>query len=504
MSTGSALPPAVGRWLLTSVVLVVVLLMSNHALSTGRLPTLIGVAMLPFMLLFFNNINWWFIAIIGLFNSWIYVPGLPPFLMAFHILAAGIVPVLLAARCMKRPAYPHLLTELFFPLLYAAIILVTILVRGFGVRLLGGSAWGGARYVHLLCGLAFYTVSDNVTLTPKQWRWTVIAFFGSALLPSIAELVFLLSKGQIHHLYYVIRVERVSAVQSLRVILGGQGIMRLQVSKYIAFLFVMFVALYRYDGRKRILIQGTCALAFLFAGLSGHRSAILYLVCFIPLVTYYLTGKVPWRIFIIYSVGLVVTVVLLNFVVSILPLAAQRSISWIPFVDVSFDASSSAASTTRWRFAVWRRLLSRLPDYWLIGRGFVFSPQVAQTEVRTFWHSIDWAVATHNYHSGPLSLLIDVGIPGFLAGCGIMIGAITRHLKQLRNVWADAKLARYHHVILASLTVNVLRFFLVHGDASNSIVQFLVVLTILEGLVRTNRKLLDDAAQPPSEIKAHP
>jgi len=68
-------------------------------------------------------------------------------------------------------------------------------------------------------------------------------------------------------------------------------------------------------------------------------------------------------------------------------------------------------------------------------------------------------------------------------------------------LWPDPRMARLHIAILASVCVDVFRFFVVYGHASDSMVALMIQFIILNGLYCTNRALL---AGDPTMLEASP
>jgi hypothetical protein len=109
---------------------------------------------------------------------------------------------------------------------------------------------------------------------------------------------------------------------------------------------------------------------------------------------------------------------------------------------------------------------------------------------------IDWAIITHNYHSGPLSLLIDLGVPGFVTGSLLAVGGLVKQWRRLSMPWVTPPLARLHAVLLASYAVELVRFFIIGGDASHVIVIFLVSQMLMDVIYRANLSTLAPMTTP--------
>jgi hypothetical protein len=495
MNSVSVPSEALKRTIILGLGLVLAPLFTYYGFMRGGGWPLMAVAVAPFFIMMISRLSAWFIIVVGLFYSWIYIPGLPRALSLFYVMAASMLPVLVASRAMRPPVYRSGRLTRAMAYGYTAVILVTMYVRGFGIKAFGGESWGGASYIQLLITLGFFLLSESVIISQKQWRLALALYFAASLLPSIAEITFLLSKGQSYWMYYFIRPDGISALGNLNVMLGGRGVLRFQISKYIAMIFVMCLALFPFRGKYRFWIAVSCLIAFGFAGLSGHRTMVLYLLLLMPLLMFFTTRRVPVRLLLTYGMGLAFLILALHMFGSHLPIAFQRAFSWVPFADISVTARESAVGTTRWRFEVWKQVLTYLPDSWLVGRGLIFDSYEYYSAARSSQATIEWAVITHNYHNGPLSLLIDLGIFGFIFGSGILFSTLSRHLRLLKTPWANETLTRYHRVLLASFCVDVFRFYAVHGDAASSFIDFLVQISLLECLYRTNQQALQEAAE---------
>lgn len=457
--------------------------------SSGNMSILFALVGVPILIYLINHKEVWLLLVFGSFYSWLYLPGLPASLSLFYILSAVLVPVLIASRCLVRTKYPVGRLTFFSVCGYLAVLLITMKVRGFGIKLFGGGTWGGADYVHLIIIIFLYMFHDTILFNKKYWKIALILFFGAGLIPSLAEIIFIFSKGSSTFLYHFVRPEGVSALGSLSAMTQQSGVLRLQVSKYIGYLFPMFLALFPFSKRYRKYIILAGAIAILSVGMSGHRSAVLYFSLLIPAFVYTTNRRISPRSIALVFVVLFSSVVFVHFTAEYMPLAFQRAISWIPFADVAPDARASAASTLSWRMELWKILWRMVPDYMAMGRGFAFDALAMSTHAGQRLGSIDWAIITHNYHSGPLSLLVDLGLAGFVFGTLIFITGVFTQMGFRRRVWFSKTLSRYHALLLASFSVDILRFYVIHGNAASSVVAALIQLAMMEGIVRTDMML---------------
>src|SRR3954464_11985464 len=101
-----------------------------------------------------------------------------------------------------------------------------------------------------------------------------------------------------------------------------------------------------------------------------------------------------------------------------LPLSMQRSLSILPF-EVSPVARYDAEATTEWRLKMWRYLLPEVPKHLWKPKGYALDPtelyMINEGVRRGIGDDIDMAIASGTYHSGPLTLVLGLGIWGVLA-----------------------------------------------------------------------------------------
>lgn len=453
----------------------------------------------PVIVLAINQLPMCIIILIGSFHSWLYVPGFPVSMSIFYILSAGISPVLLLKRAIMPVRYPSHRSLKYLAAGYLVVVVVTMCVRGFGIRALGSDLWGGANYMNLCIALIFFLLADAVSLNFKQWRLTVALFFLAVLLPAVAEQVYVRSGGVITLLYHFIKPEGVSATASLYSYQTGSGILRFSISKSVSYLFILSVALFPFRGRYRILIGLSLGIAAVFAGLSGHRSTVLYLILLVPTCILLKMKGRGLRFLVLYACAMLCMILFLWAFGTKLPLPYQRALSWVPFATFDWQASDAASSSTQWRIELWKMLIPLMSDHWLIGRGFAFDPSALFLAEFSGWMRDELQIVTHDYHSGPISMLLDLGAFGFVFGSGLLLHGIYIHIRYRRTAWSNEHLSRLHVAVLATYCVDVFRFFFVYGHASQSIVALAVHLVILNGLYQAEREIRDQAPGVPAD-----
>jgi hypothetical protein len=156
--------------------------------------------------------------------------------------------------------------------------------------------------------------------------------------------------------------------------------------------------------------------AFGLLGLSGFRSRLLSQLVLTAAFYYFLSPN--RRAYIIKAIlaGCCLWLAVIM-VAPALPLGLQRAVSFVPGVSVSAVQALNAEHSTEWRFVIWKECLDHVPEYWLIGRGIAFNVWETVTELGAYdiQQKSQWFMfLTHSYHSGPITLLIDFGVPGLV------------------------------------------------------------------------------------------
>ena len=61
---------------------------------------------------------------------------------------------------------------------------------------------------------------------------------------------------------------------------------------------------------------------------------------------------------------------------------------------------------------MWREVLPQIPQYLLVGKGYTFS---AAEQAELMSRNIESFELVGDYHNGPLSVILPLGIPGVIA-----------------------------------------------------------------------------------------
>ncbi len=433
-------------------------------------------------------------AIITLFASDFQIPGLPNDLMISHILGIIMVGLVFLKILMKQETKAKTGGGLyrFMLIALAIVVLVTMYFRGAGFRMLGDSQWGGMRYISILVGIGMLWAVSYVSISANRLRTALKLMCIFALVPFISEVLLLMFGEKVSWISLFVRNARLSELG----INGGLGSARIYAGNLAAPIIVLFPFIVRsYSQKKHTIITGLCVfIAYAMAMFSGHRISFAAVTLF--LFGYiWLSGETskPYIVF-MSLLGALFGFVILALTVDKLPYAIQRTVSWIPFIKVNARTAVEAHSTILWRIGVWKDAVKEIPKYFWLGKGYTFDP-MAMRSLRMFGHYVrDWAKINVAYHNAHLSLLIGLGIFGYITGISSILLIFKRHFDFMKAQWQHESLKKLHLVFFIRLAVMIIVFLFIYGDAYVSIPPILFTTMILELIRQTDCREIDATA----------
>jgi 4-amino-4-deoxy-L-arabinose transferase-like glycosyltransferase len=128
-----------------------------------------------------------------------------------------------------------------------------------------------------------------------------------------------------------------------------------------------------------------------------------------------------------------------------------------------------------------------VPDYLWIGRGLAFNQidaQSASVLASDAGTQYVFLTAVHLYHNGPLWLILDLGLAGFVSGLLLMMSGIAYYGRQLRRIPMGVRWSRAY-IVFYSLFVGECIFFLSVFGAGKTFCVIIILASILEVIVRS-------------------
>ncbi len=439
----------------------------------------IALVAFPFLLLMMSNPGAWFVAIMGLERSGLIFPGIPQGLQIVHVMMTGFVALMIARNIILKP--PSIKWSLSEYAVYAFLLIigVTIAVRGFGLRALGGESWGGMGYIKLFVAAGLFLTAKYIRLNSRQIKMAIVLMLLLSFVPAISQVIFIVSGGSIYQQYMFVQAYVTGLVGSLIASETGRGVVRLQMFSGVATnLLLVSLILIPFRGAGRFFsILGVIG-AFVSAGLSGFRGNLMLIAGILVLYVIFISEKNRMLRLVQLAVPAVAIYIALIFMAESLPLPAQRAVSWFPLVETAQVARMDAEGSSQWRVEVWKLAWQEVPRYLWIGKGYALDPGLMMSpSVRR--DSILTALATQDYHNGPLSLLLVFGLPGLLVGSSFLILSSIELIRRSRTLGDDPFIRRFYYVFLARYLYLTFSFFFVFGDARDSFVQAFVLAAFL-------------------------
>ncbi len=377
---------------------------------------------------------------------------------------------------------------LFWVLGFTVVMMVTAVIRGSGLKFFGSEKWGGRPYVFIFFAVLVLIHGLLISLNKTQVKRLLYGFCFAGLFPALASIVARYGGSDILS-RFIAKADEVAQVATGLV--GEDASFRLQVANVAAIYLFLLMWLVQYSksvvSRMMMILCGI--LGIVLTGLSGHRISLLYGVvlsaCFLML-----NVRIPlWaRLMNRYTISLVGILSAMILFSSRLPLMFQRSLAWLPFMDLTGDNRIDASITSQWRIEVWRRVWEIIPDYWLLGKGFAFSSGEMLSYVNWTMNDYDFVLTSHNYHNGFINILVDLGLPGIFFTLGFIVVVFKRHYLLLAAKWNSDMLRHFHQVMLAGFCAQILVYLVVGGGVTTLVTLFFWTLMLIQ-LVRADAKL---------------
>jgi len=441
-----------------------------------------------------------------------FIQGSPYLWMAMTALSLSLS---ILQHILKRNVEFCHVPSIIKPLLFLGlVILITAkLTGGIGLRSFGGEAYGGKRYIQLFCAIAGYFAITSHRIPPARANFYVALYFLSGLtmiigslapwIPRDLHILFALFPvdstqlltGQVNMEYLRLGGLTTGAVGAMCFLLSQHGLGGLfGLREAWRFLPFQFKGGFQINQPWRIL-------TFLLIGVvimaGGYRSLTITLIIIFALLFHFerliRTPLAPTLLLL----TVLTAAVTLPFVDK-LPLTIQRSLSFLP-IDVNPLARVDAESSIEWRVKMWQEVVPSIPQYLLIGKGYSIDPRELENafELGGVGDTATSAGATvaSDFHNGPLSLLIPLGIFGVIGFLWFLFAAFRVLLNNYRNGLPEHR--RLNTFLLVYFLTKVFLFFVIFGSFQNDLALYtgLVGLSVsINGGVR--RSVLASQPQP--------
>jgi hypothetical protein len=384
-------------------------------------PTYVIMGMMGLLLVFPLLLKWHHPALVMSWNTGIvvfFLNGQPSIWMVMVALSLGIS---VLERALNSRKHFISVPEVTWPLLMLAAVAVFTaqLNGGFGLRSFGGDVYGGKKYVYLFVGIASYFALTARPI-PRERAWLYVGLFFLAETTKAIGDFYSIAPAWMNYLFYIFPPTQLPENFELGVTrLGGVGQAGMAV-------YLWLMARY---GIRGVFLEGKLwrpvlmALCVALIFLGGFRTT-LFLAVLMFVVIFFMEGlHRTWLMPIFVMVGLLAVVAIIP-LADKLPFTFQRTLAFMPFLQLDTDAKLSADSSTNWRFQMWSALLPQVPKHLLLGKGYAISPEefnemmgdtaLANGEASKVDASQGSLSLSNDYHNGMLSIVLAFGIWGVL------------------------------------------------------------------------------------------
>ncbi|MGH7992239.1 MAG: hypothetical protein ACREDQ_01895, partial [Limisphaerales bacterium] len=445
-------------------------------LLTGPLTysSLFVYGLLAFILLFPVLLRWhypllllsWNMAVVVLF-----MPGRPQVCLPMIALSLGIS---VLQRMISRESQfihvPQITLPLFFML---AVVLFTAKMTGFGLRVFGGDVYGGHKYFYLIAGILGYFALAARRTPPDRVNLYLGLYFLGGVVAVMSDIIPLLPHAA-YFLYYVFQ-PNIHFFQNMGP--GAEEIRLTGTRSMCLFIFSYMLARYGIRGLFLSHKPWRCVIfgGFFVLGLLGGFRGYIISCGLVFAIQFLLEGLHKTRLMAIFTVAGFLGALALIPLSDHLPYTFQRALTFLPY-KVSNAARLSAETSWEWRVQIWQALLPQIPQYLLVGKGYIISPQDydfvmgPDAAVHSAFAENEASALAEDFHSGPISIIIPFGIWGCLAFLWFVSAGIWAVYHNYR--YGDPALQRVNTFLLAAFVGQTIYYIFGFGDFSSDMIIF--------------------------------
>jgi hypothetical protein len=430
--------------------------------TVGMVSVVLGVMLIPLVLKWHHQF---------LFLCWnlpamaFFIPGSPELWMVVAVLSLGVSMVQRTVMGEMRFIHaPSILLPIAFFMLVIAV--TGQFTGGIGLRVLGGSTVGGKNYLYYFLATAGFLGMLAFRIPKQQTR----RYLGLFFLSRAVNLISVLAPVMPPALFFLFAFFPVTGNDLGMVENGfnygvsrfsGLGQTGLAIATYLLAIWGLENFLNLDKPWRVVLFAGLV----LVIGMGGFRSTII-LFGLTVLVLFWLEGlfrsRYLWMAIGTFILGGALLVPLANK----LPLSVQRSLAFLP-LQLDQVAVTEAQLSTEWRLNLWRMAMDEVPQYFWFGQGMAMAAQdlssttAAQARGGSF-ASDESFLLTQNFHNGPLSVVIPLGIWGVIGFVWFLIASIKALHRNYK--YGDEDLKKVNAFLLASFVAKALFFLTIFGD----------------------------------------
>jgi len=419
-----------------------------------------------------------------------FLPGRPNvwIVMSLVSMLLSILQHILSSE-KKLLSVPSVARPLIF--LFLVILATGELAGGLGFKSFGSEAYGGKRYVLVLTAIiGYFAISSQRIPRGREVLYVSIFLLSGAssiignlagFVPSFLNFIFLFFPVQDVMALHGEAPTDVSTYRFVGLVPAGSAVVWYGLARYgLGGVFRLSEPWnfppFRIRGGFQInqpWRAGLVLLATLMSLQGGFRSAVIFFAM-IFLLHFFIERLYRSRALPFILVMATLSVAISLPMASKLPPMIQRAISFLP-LEIDPLIRMSAESSTEWRLRMWQAVLPTVPQFLLVGKGYSIDPAAMEMAGGSMSRDDTEAmIVSGDYHNGPLTLLIPLGIWGVI-GFLWFLGAGFRVLHRNYRYGAP-ELRRINTFLLMYFLIKVFFYFFIFGS-------FHVEFFIFTGLV---------------------
>ena len=409
-----------------------------------------------------------------------FLPGKPSFAMLLCLVSFTISAFQhILNKRLKFIYVPTIAWPLFF---LAAVVLITAYLRG-GIHLnaAGSDTFGGKRYIDILVAIiGFFAMTARQIPLQKVALYVKLYFLGAVTL--LAGNVAGLVSPSLYFIFVIFPVDPAALAAGSATGQTGGGAERfsglgMAATSIISFMLAYYGIKGIFSFRKywRLLFFIALCIAFLFG---GFRSWLIsFIITFA--ILFYMEGAHRTMLMPMFLLGAMLTVGFTLAFSDHLPLSIQRTMSFLP-VKIDPMVADDAKASSEWRVEMWKSVLPTIPDYLLLGKGYSFSQydmemiRAGMTAGGDTIADAQAAMLAGDYHNGPLSVIVPLGIWGVVGFLWFLAAGIKVLRQNYR--YGDPALERINRFLLVTFIARTIGFFLIFGSLYSELFDFVGVV----------------------------
>jgi hypothetical protein len=427
-----------------------------------------------------------------------FMMGRPAFWLVMVVLSLGISLLERALSSQKRFIR---VPQITWPLIcmLGVVLFTAKLNGGIGLHAFGSEVYGGKKYIFLVLSILSYFALTAQRIPPERANLYVALLLLGGVTQCIGDL-YPITPSFLHFIFWLFppsssfsSFSDVFEVGKTR--LGGIG--------FAAGSFVYWL-MARY-GLRWIFLSSKLwrpvlfVMASMMIFLGGFRTGIIaYLGTFGLL--FFLEGLHRTRALLVFMMAGMLGIALIIPFASHLPFTFQRSLAFLP-LNLSTEARTAAEGSSTWRYEMWKALLPQVPQHLLLGKGYAISMEDYEfmgtdSAFRTVDPGQQALALSGDYHSGPLSVVLPLGIWGVIAFLWLMLAGLRVMYCNFRH--GDESLRTVNAYLWAYYLYSSFRFLFIFGGLN---ADMLVFASTIGFSIALNGGVCRPAPQPVREIE---